>query len=80
MTTSSIFHFFARLMERRGYFVQDNELQDFTFPAYMIAAKSDGGFPDFVLRTNSKTLTATAYPRSIPLFQLRRNSCRLYLW
>ena len=52
MTSSSIFHFFARLMERRGYFVQDNDLEDFIFPAYMIAAKSDGGFPDFVLTTN----------------------------
>lgn len=53
MPTSSVFHFFARLMERRGYFVQDNKLEDFAFPRDMIAAESRSGFPDFVLKTNS---------------------------
>ncbi len=53
MPTSSVYHFFARLLERRGYFVQDNKLEDFAFPRDMIAAESSSGFPDFVLRTNS---------------------------
>ena len=53
MSTSSVFHFFARLLERRGYFVQDNKLEDFAFPRDMIAAESRSGFPDFVLKTNS---------------------------
>ena len=53
MPTSSAFHFFARLLERRGYFVQDNRLEDFAFPRDMIAAESRSGFPDFVLKTNS---------------------------
>ena len=39
-------------MERRGYFVQDNKLEDFAFPRNMIAAESRSGFPDFVLKTN----------------------------
>lgn len=52
MPTSSVFHFFARLLERRGYFVQDNKLEDFAFPRDMIAAESRSGFPDFVLKTN----------------------------
>ena len=52
MPTSSVFHFFARLMERRGYFIQDNKLEDFAFPRDMIAAESRSGFPDFVLKTN----------------------------
>ena len=52
MPTSSVFHFFARLLERRGYFVQDNKLEDFAFPRGMIAAESRSGFPDFVLKTN----------------------------
>lgn len=52
MPTSSVYHFFARLMERRGYFVQDNKLEDFAFPRDMIAAESRSGFPDFVLKTN----------------------------
>lgn len=39
-------------MERRGYFVQDNKLEDFAFPRDMIAAESRSGFPDFVLKTN----------------------------
>lgn len=52
MPTSSVFHFFACLMERRGYFVQDNKLEDFAFPRDMIAAESRSGFPDFVLKTN----------------------------
>ena len=53
MPTSSVYHFFARLLERRGYFVQDNKLEDFAFPRNMIAAESRSGFPDFVLKTNS---------------------------
>ena len=53
MPTSSVYHFFARLLERRGYFVQDNKLEDFAFPRYMIAAESRSGFPDFVLKTNT---------------------------
>ena len=53
MPTSSIFHFFARLMQRRGYFGQDNKLADFGFPREMIAAESSSGFPDFVLKTNA---------------------------
>ena len=53
MPTSSVYHFFARLMERRGYFVQDNKLEDFAFPRDMIAAESRSGFPDFVLKTNA---------------------------
>ena len=53
MPTSSAYHFFARLMQRRGYFVQDNKLEDFAFPRDMIAAESRAGFPDFVLKTNS---------------------------
>jgi hypothetical protein len=56
MPTSSAFHFFARLLERRGYFVQDNKLEDFAFPRDMIAAESRSGFPDFVLKTNSDDL------------------------
>lgn len=54
MPTSSAFHFFARLMERRGYFVQDNKLEDFAFPRDIIAAESRSGFPDFVLKTNTE--------------------------
>ena len=53
MPTSSVYHFFARLLERRGYFVQDNKLEDFAFPRDMIAAESRSGFPDFVLKTNA---------------------------
>ena len=56
MQTSSIFHFFTRLMERRGYFVQENKLEDFAFPESIIAAKSTSGFPDFVLKTNQGNL------------------------
>ncbi len=52
MPTSSAYHFFARLMQRRGYFAQDNKLEDFAFPDDMIAARSRSGFPDFVLKTN----------------------------
>ncbi len=52
MTTSSIYHFFARLMQRRGYFVENNKLEHFEFPDEMIAARSGSGFPDFVLKTN----------------------------
>ncbi len=52
MSTSSIFHFFARLMDNRGYFGQDNKLGDFVFPREMIAVESSSGFPDFVLKTN----------------------------
>ena len=52
MPTSSAYHFFVRLMQRRGYFAQDNKLEDFAFPADMIAAQSRSGFPDFVLKTN----------------------------
>ena len=50
---SSIFHFFARIMERRGYLSEKENLEDFEFPQYMIAARSKGTFPDIVLRTNS---------------------------
>ena len=53
MPTSSVYHFFARLLERRGYFVQDNKLEDFAFPRDMVAAESRSGFPDFVLKTNT---------------------------
>ena len=52
MPTSSAYHFFARLMERRGYFVQDNKLEDFAFPRDMIVAESRSRFPDLVLKTN----------------------------
>ena len=54
MPTSSIFHFFARLMDNRGYFGQDNKLEDFVFPREMIAVELSSGFPDFVLKTNSQ--------------------------
>ncbi len=50
---SSIFHFFARIMERRGYLSEAEQLEDFEFPQYMIAARSKGAFPDIVLRTNN---------------------------
>lgn len=53
MTVSSVFHFFAHLMERRGYFGQDDKLDNFDFPAHLIATR--GGkqsFPDIVLKTN----------------------------
>ena len=53
---SSIFHFFAHLMERRGYFVQENKLGDFDFPKDMVAAASKGTFPDFVLKINRNGL------------------------
>ena len=52
MSTSSIFHFFANLVQRRGYLIQDNDLEKFKFPNDMIAAKSSSGFPDIVLKTN----------------------------
>ena len=52
MGNSSIYHFFARLMERRGYFIQDNKLENFDFPKYMIATESSHGFPDFILKSN----------------------------
>lgn len=52
MSTSSIFHFFANLVQRRGYLIQDNDLEKFHFPNDMIAAKSSSGFPDIVLKTN----------------------------
>lgn len=53
MTTSSIFHFFAHLMERRGYFGQDGKLEDFEFPEHLIAARGGRqGFPDLVLKSN----------------------------
>ena len=42
-------------MERRGYFSQENKLEDFPFPESIIAAKSDSRFPDFVLRTNQNS-------------------------
>lgn len=50
---SSIFHFFARIMEHRGYLSEAKHLEEFEFPQYMIAARSKGTFPDIVLRTNS---------------------------
>ena len=37
-------------MGRRGYFVQENNLEDFAYPEEMIAAKSKSGFPDFILK------------------------------
>ena len=37
-------------MGRRGYFVQENNLEDFAYPKEMIAARSKSGFPDFVLK------------------------------
>ncbi len=53
MTVSSIFHFFAHLMERRGYFGQDGKLEDFDFPEQLIAARGGRqGFPDLVLKSN----------------------------
>ena len=42
-------------MERRGYFGQENKLEDFSFPESIIAVKSDSRFPDFVLRTNQNS-------------------------
>lgn len=56
--SSSVYHFFARLIERRGYFGQDNKLEDFDFPMYMVAASSSYGFPDFVLRSNQDSALA----------------------
>ena len=53
MTVSSIFHFFAHLMEHRGYFGQDGKLEDFDFPEQLIAARGGRqGFPDLVLKAN----------------------------
>ena len=37
-------------MGRRGYFVQENKLENFTYPEEIIVAKSKAGFPDFVLK------------------------------
>ena len=42
-------------MKRRGYFCQENKLEDFPFPESIIAAKSDSRFPDFVLRINQNS-------------------------
>ena len=54
MTVSSIFHFFAHLMERRGYFGQDGKLENFDFPEQLIAARGGRqGFPDLVLKSNA---------------------------
>ncbi|MCY4217136.1 MAG: hypothetical protein OXC92_09160 [Flavobacteriaceae bacterium] len=49
---SSIYHFFAHLMCKRGYLIQDNNLEDFPYPEEIIAAKSKSGFPDMVLKIN----------------------------
>ncbi len=50
--TSSIYHFFARLMQRRGYFGQAQPISQFEFPCEMIVAKGRASFPDLVLATN----------------------------
>ncbi len=55
MSTSSVFHFFARLMKYKGHFSHPNPLSAFNFPRDMIAAESKSGFPDFVLKTNRDT-------------------------
>ncbi len=51
-TTSSIYHFFARIALRRGYFRTIDKLSDFGFPDDMGFTGSSGGFPDLVLKTN----------------------------
>lgn len=50
--TSSIYHFFARLVLRRGYFRVAEKLDGFEYPSDMTHIGSSGGFPDFVLKTN----------------------------
>ena len=50
--TSSIYHFFARLMQRRGYFGQAQPISEFDFPDEMIVAKGRARLPDLILKTN----------------------------
>ena len=48
---SSIYHFYAELLTKRGYFAQKVNLEMFEgFPDSLIAGKSVGKFPDLVLR------------------------------
>ncbi|MYD42740.1 MAG: hypothetical protein F4W90_02480 [Gammaproteobacteria bacterium] len=49
---SSIYHFFGAILDRRGYFPQFQNLEQFDFPDSFFAARSTGTgtFPDLVLR------------------------------
>ena len=48
---SSIFHFFAELLQYRGYLAQDVNLEEYEkLPDSLIAVRSYGTFPDLVLR------------------------------
>ena len=51
--TSSAYHFFAYLLEKRDLLRQRDKLSDFDFPSEIIAGGSTSGFPDFVLKTNT---------------------------
>ncbi|MDE0093714.1 MAG: hypothetical protein OXO49_04320 [Gammaproteobacteria bacterium] len=52
--TSSIYHFFLDLVSKRGYFLQERDLESFDYDTGLIANFSKGRFPDVVLRTNKK--------------------------
>ncbi len=52
MRNSSIFHFFARLVSRRGYFFINYPLREFPFPRRMVAVESLDHFPDLVLKVS----------------------------
>ena len=51
--TSSIYHFFLDLVSKRGYFLQEHDLETFQYDSELIADYSRGRFPDVILKTNN---------------------------
>ena len=51
---TSIYHFFADLLQRRGYFAQFENLENFEFPRELVAVRSKGTFPDLVLKKDGE--------------------------
>ena len=49
---SSIYHFFLDLVSKRGYFLQEHDLESFDYDKRLIASFSKGSFPDVILKTN----------------------------
>lgn len=67
MSASSIYHFFAELVRKRGYFLLlDKDLEDFEFPKEMISVHSKARFPDLILKEN-----ASESPRGGELIEIK---------
>lgn len=53
---TSVYHLFVHLAERRGYFAQFENLEQFDFPDDLIVARSESTFPDLVLKHNPDSM------------------------